>query len=429
VKVTSEKRRAESALRDLRKTAPAFYSQAEDLIKDHKFDHALQKISYAIALVPNESEYHYFQGNILESLLRIEEARDAYARAIRLNPDNPLATANLKLCENILKDNAGKNDLSPSSLYDLETAFLQEGRLAEAAALVQRMKADKQLLSAIGIAVLGKLRLKPEEIGTNRLQVDDSGMLQLDLSNTPVEDLSPLRGLPLASLNLSYTRITDLSPLEGMQLRELRAGYTRVHDLTPLQGMPLRVLNVSPGPQAAARVTVTDLSSLKGMPLVEFGVAYTRVTNLDPLRGMPLESLILCDTPVHDLGPLKGMGTLETLDLRNTKVTDLTPLRELAVPNLNLDHTPIVDLSPFKGKLGFVRLSLFGCENLHDLRPLAECSSLQYLVLPPHCEDIECLRRLPKLQHISYQGPATIGGWDRMPTTAEFWKEYDARKK
>ncbi len=43
----------------------------------------------------------------------------------------------------------------------------------------------------------------------------------LSLGNTPVDDLTPLKGMPLETLMLSNTRVEDLSPLEGMPLKQL----------------------------------------------------------------------------------------------------------------------------------------------------------------------------------------------------------------
>ena len=84
------------------------------------------------------------------------------------------------------------------------------------------------------------------------------------------------------------------------------------------------------------------------------------------------------------------------------QVSDLSPLRSMPLTYLQLDE----------------------CEELHDLSPLADCKHLQYLSLPPHYKDLECLRALPDLR---YLGPATTS-WAGPPTAAEFWKQYDAKK-
>jgi len=53
---------------------------------------------------------------------------------------------------------------------------------------------------------------------------------------------------------------------------------------------------------------------------------------------------------------------------------------------------------------------------------------LTALTLPPKAKDIEFLRKLPKLQRVSYQEtPNNV----ELPTktATEFWKEFDVKKK
>jgi hypothetical protein len=73
----------------------------------------------------------------------------------------------------------------------------------------------------------------------------------LHCDNTPVTDLSPLRGKPLTELHCHNTGVTDLSPLEGMPLRNLRCnpGVARkgtavlrsLHDLRMINETPLQI--------------------------------------------------------------------------------------------------------------------------------------------------------------------------------------------
>jgi hypothetical protein len=53
---------------------------------------------------------------------------------------------------------------------------------------------------------------------------------------------------------------------------------------------------------------------------------------------------------VADLGPLKGLTALQTLDLDSTHVADLGPLKGLtALQSLDLNSTHVADLGPLKG--------------------------------------------------------------------------------
>jgi hypothetical protein len=110
------------------------------------------------------------------------------------------------------------------------------------------------------------------------------------------------------------------------------------------------------------------------------------------------------DQDGHDPVRLRGMP-LNTLDLTGTEVTDLNPLRGLPLRELRLEK----------------------CAKLTDLSPLADCKDLELLDIPPQCQDLDVLRTLPKLKRLTNQG-TDVAGWEKAPTVAEFWKDYDAKK-
>ena len=64
-------------------------------------------------------------------------------------------------------------------------------------------------------------------------------IVMADLSNQPIDDLSPLEGLPLTVLDITGVNISDLSPLSAMPLDTLLLAKTSVTDLTPLADSPL----------------------------------------------------------------------------------------------------------------------------------------------------------------------------------------------
>jgi Leucine-rich repeat (LRR) protein len=109
----------------------------------------------------------------------------------------------------------------------------------------------------------------------------------LELSNTQVSDLDPLRGLTgLQTLWLgNNTQVSDLDPLRGLTgLQDLRLGNTQVSDLAPLRGL-------------------TGLDTLV--------LGNTQVSDLAPLRGLTgLRNLSLDRTQVRDLRPLAGLRKL-----------------------------------------------------------------------------------------------------------------------
>lgn len=199
----------------------------------------------------------------------------------------------------------------------------------------------------------------------------------------PLDDLKPLRNLPLEVLYLGYTRVNDLSPLSGMRtLKRLSLTQTDVSDITPLANLSLVALDLSNSKARAlypllnmplqklnlSHTQATDFSVLRGMPLVSLKIAQTRfrdltllknmplnlldaagtsVWNLRPLQGMPLEWLSLADTPIEDIAWIEGMP-LKDLDISHTKVKNIKALRGMPLRSLNIKRTAIKDLSPLQ---------------------------------------------------------------------------------
>jgi hypothetical protein len=62
----------------------------------------------------------------------------------------------------------------------------------------------------------------------------------------PLQDLSPLRGLPLRELHVNNTAVRDLTPLAEMKLVEVSVSDTLVTDLCPLAACPLARLRFTP---------------------------------------------------------------------------------------------------------------------------------------------------------------------------------------
>jgi Leucine-rich repeat (LRR) protein len=103
---------------------------------------------------------------------------------------------------------------------------------------------------------------------------------------------------------------------------------------------------------------------------------------------------------------------LKHLSIWNTKVIDLTPLKGMAIQELDLSGTKVADLTPLRG-MPLTWLSLDRCGDVTDLSPLADCTTLTRLHLPPYARHVEFLRSFPKLREISSK------------TAAEFWQDYD----
>ena len=110
---------------------------------------ALEKIAHAIELIPTEPKFHLLQANLLQTLLRLPEAKLAYSNTLQFDPTNTLARENLALCDN-LKFTTNNTGLDARSLTNLLTTLRRQQRLDEALYLTTESGADqaggKQLL-------------------------------------------------------------------------------------------------------------------------------------------------------------------------------------------------------------------------------------------------------------------------------------------
>ena len=189
-------------------------------------------------------------------------------------------------------------------------------------------------------AVADKLKERnPGFDGVVKPTIENGVVTGLKFVTDNVKDLSPMRALPgLKQLLCEGSapgkgKLADLSPLKGMSLATLWCGKNPVSDFFPLKGMPLTFLGCEQTP-------VSDLSPLKGMPLTILWCGNgPRISDLSPLKGMQLTSLTLWGCPVSDLSPLRGMP-LTFLGYNNTKVTDLSPLKGMPLKELGCDFRP-----------------------------------------------------------------------------------------
>lgn len=308
-------RKLTHTLTELKETAPTFYVEARTLVDEFKFAKALAKVSYAISLQPDNAQFHALKGNIHQSLFQFSEARDAYAHALELDPELPYAERNLKLCERLLAENAGRSTLSAQSLNALRSTMISQQRTAEALAIATRMSRSAQQHLDAWQAVVSKL-------GIQATLKRDAGGLLLSVQQLDFNDLEPFRNAPLTKLVIADTQVDDLAPLKGMPLIALDINNTRVADLGTLRNMPLARLD-------AARTRATNFNALSGLKLTSLNLAHTRIANLAPLKDMPVRFLQLegC-TNLTDFSVLTNCKLLEGVTVPGT-AKNLEALKQL----------------------------------------------------------------------------------------------------
>ncbi len=307
-------------LAELKETAPTFYVEARTLVEEFKFAKALTKIDYAIHLQPDDPKFHALRGNILQSLLLLVEARDAYARALELDPETPHAERNLRVCERVLADNPDSSRLKLVSLMQLRANMSSQQRAAEAIAMATRVLAAGETQDPK--STLDSWKAVVNKLGLNGSLKREGGGLSFTVQHPEFNDLSPFRTAPLTKLVIADTQVDDLDPLRQMPLTTLDISNTRVADLSPLRGMPLIRFD-------AAHTRATNFNVLTGMKLVNLNLAHTRIASLAPFKDTPLRFLQLegC-TNLTDFSTLADCKLLEGITLP-VGAKNLDPLRQL----------------------------------------------------------------------------------------------------
>jgi len=450
--------RANAALAELKKSAPALLQLAESEADSQRFDRALAKVDAALVLDPSLLRAWWQRAWVLLGLERWSDAANALRLARQHDPAGAKLASILPAVEKMDAASAKerwKGDAAREVFGHLESVGATGPVLAFGAKLRLSSEERRKLVEQRLSSTLGK--------GNFVVTVGNDGMVRVNIDGRPIRSLEPLRGLPLDNLNARQTLIADLEPLHGIPLQLLDIYATKVTDLAALQGMPLRsimlsttsVSDLSPLKGMKLRYfnigsnrEITNLSALAGMPLNEIDIHATGIVLIDVLRGMPLtkltanlcsavkdwsplkgaplESLNLADTKVSDLSFVQGMP-LHVLDLANTPVMNLAPLRGLPLESLSLDRAPVTGLSVLRG-MALKVLRLRYCKNIADYSPVLTLPLLEVFhcdALPKELLPLRASKTLQIIEAFAYPGEGYVG---ERPV-AEFWRAYDAHQK
>ncbi|MEI9898733.1 MAG: hypothetical protein WDN28_33970 [Chthoniobacter sp.] len=226
--VVRARNRAEAALHDLRGTAPTFAAQAHALVEEGKLDEALQKISYATDLDPRNPEFLLQRANNLEIALHLGDAVAAYRKVLALNPGDAVAQQNLDLCEHLLADNGGKDDLPQPLVIKLVDALLAQGRQVEANPLAQRVGKGTATTEATLHARLKKIISQPGW-NSGRIHLQPNGTFTLNFNGLHVDDLSAIHGFPVSALDVDDPNFHDVTSAGRPPARSPRHQQYRHH--------------------------------------------------------------------------------------------------------------------------------------------------------------------------------------------------------
>ncbi|AMV22003.1 protein kinase domain-containing protein [Planctomyces sp. SH-PL14] len=143
--------------------------------------------------------------------------------------------------------------------------------------------------------------------------VEQYGVIRITVDAETVSDLRP---------------IGVLKDLTVLRCRGSAPGLGILTDLSPISGLTLKELHCrnNPGLRDLSPVRLDSLEFLDG--------SYTSLETLSGLTGAPLHTLKIIGTPVTDLGPVRRMSKLKTLDCTDCPIADFEPLAATSVREL-----------------------------------------------------------------------------------------------
>lgn len=258
----------------------------------------------------------------------------------------------------------------------------------------------------------------PNFTGEALTRLGAQGIDAVGINDPAIEDISPLKGLPLVIVDLHDSHVTSIDALAGMTIQQIDLSNTGVSDVSVLSEMPLVNAYFNGCPIKAA-------PKLTGAPADCFDFTDTPLEDLSGLAGATVTNLYLVHTKVKDLAPLKN-ARIQSIWLNDAPVEDCSPLAFLPAVSVTLEGTKVSDISCFKSHPTLQRLHI-GETEVTDLTPVQWMPGLTRLIFTPNRikTGIEYARRLPDLREIgtAFGTPQDEG---KMWSPDQFWAKYDA---
>ena len=156
---------------------------------------------------------------------------------------SPLKGMNLT---SLILENTAIDDLSVVKGMPLELLYLQNTKVT-----------DLTVLDGMPLRQLNLMNVPVEDLSA----IATLPLETLWVPGTKVKDISPLKGKPMVSLDIQGTEVASLDALSGMKtLKRLNISKTPITDISPLQGLDLQRITLSP------ETVKTGIEVLRSMP-------------------------------------------------------------------------------------------------------------------------------------------------------------------
>jgi hypothetical protein len=143
-----------------------------------------------------------------------------------------------------------------------------------------------------------------------------------------------------------------------------------------------------------------DISPVRAYADLKFLHIDGGLHDIEALRGLKLKTLMLCNSKIADISPLKGMGIVDVDLTGSSHVEDISALSGEPLEHLGLAYTSVSDLSPLKRSPENAKLSLINCDScpVKDLSPLAGLPLSHLFVHNTQVTDLSPLKEMPLVQ-------------------------------
>lgn len=225
---------------------------------------------------------------------------------------------------------------------------------------------------------------------------------ELYLCGQQIEDLTPLKDLPLGRLYLCDNNITDFTPLADVtMLQTLYIGNNPAKDLSPLASLPnLEELLLDSREWDDPVDSFAPLGEISQLERLSLNNRIPADGDWSPLEKLDsVWELKLWHPPADKLVCLRGMEHLTSLAIGELVCEEPVAIYAPQITYLGILNG-LDDLEVLKGLTSLEHLDLVGMENV-SLEPLAELRVLQLLSVNA-CSglDYSVLARMPSLQEV-----------------------------
>jgi hypothetical protein len=220
----------------------------------------------------------------------------------------------------------------------------------------------------------------------------------------PIQSLESLSGLAnLVSLTVRNAKLKSLKGIQNMtRLKVLNCENSHIRSLKLLQSLTKpEKLNIR------GSRSVSDITPLRSLgSLQELDIRETKVRDISPLEGHKGIKCLRINGSVADLTPITLLPSLKELTIDwdfedgEAPVVDLAPLSELKLKTLHIISCKVISLEPLRKNTDLRKLHCTGCK-LTDIEPIASLTELYELnIANNNINDLSALGNLTNLANV-----------------------------